>query len=74
MIDRLFRATLTFCVLIAGTLAIGSAMFGFDQRTAAQKAAAAPVRIVQLERVVVTAKRIAPNAKLAQNETAARVQ
>jgi hypothetical protein len=74
MIDRLFLATLTFCVLIAGTLAIGSAMLGLDQHSAARRAAAAPVRIVQLERVVVTAKRMAPNAKLAQGDNAARVQ
>ena len=33
MIDRIFSAALTFCLLIAGTLAIGSAMFGQDTRT-----------------------------------------
>ena len=74
MIDRLFLATLTFCVLIGGTLAIGSAMLGFDHRTAAQKAAAAPVRIVQLERVVVTAKRIAPNTQVAQTEAILQIR
>ena len=72
MIDRLFLATLTFCVLIAGTLAIGSAMLGADHRAAAPKPASAPVRTVQLERVVVTAKRAAPVTKLAQTEAAAR--
>lgn len=74
MIDRLFLATLTFCVLIAGTLAIGSAMFGPNRLSAAPKAAAAPVRIVQLERVVVTAKRLAPVTDVAQTETARHVQ
>ena len=33
MIDRIFSAALTFCLLIAGTLAIGSALFGQDTRT-----------------------------------------
>ena len=33
MIDRIFSAALTFCLLIAGTLAIGSALFGQDIRT-----------------------------------------
>jgi len=73
MIDRLFLATLTFCVLIAGTLAIGSAMLGIDHRPAAQRAAAAPVRIVQLGHVVVTAKRLAPTTDVAQTEPASPV-
>jgi hypothetical protein len=30
MIDRIFSAALTFCLLIAGTLAVGSALFGQD--------------------------------------------
>jgi len=51
MIDRLFLATLTFCLLIAGTLAIATAMFGPETRI--EKT----VRVVQLERVTVTAKR-----------------
>jgi hypothetical protein len=78
MIDRLFTATLTFCLLIGGTLAIGSAMLGTDQRVAAPKAASAPVRTVQLERVVIVGKRLAPTADVAQTEavdsTAPRVQ
>jgi hypothetical protein len=76
MIDRLFTATLTFCLLIAGTLAIGSAMLGTDQRAVAPKAASAPVRVVQLERVVIVGKRLAPAADVAQSdsETAPRVQ
>ena len=73
MIDRLFLATLTFCVLIAGTLAIGSAMFKPGQHSAVQ-AAAAPLRIVQLDRVVITAKRVAPVTDVAQTETAPHLQ
>ena len=70
MLDRLFTATLTFCVLIGGTLAIGSAMLGMDQRVAAPKATAS-VRVVQLERVVIWAKRLAPAAAVAQTNAAA---
>ena len=70
MIDRLFLATLTFCVLIAGTLAIGSAMLGIDHRPAVQRAAAVPVRIVQLNRVVITGKRAVPATDVAQTEPA----
>lgn len=68
MIDRLFLATLTFCVLIAGTLAIGSAMFQTPHR-----AVAVPVRIVQLERVVITTKRPAPVTDVAQTDAATPV-
>lgn len=71
MIDRFFLATLTFCVLIVGTVAIGSALFGLEHHTA-QRTASVPVRIVQLERVVVTAKRPAAVTALAQTETPAR--
>lgn len=78
MIDRIFSAALTFCLLIAGTLAIGAAMFGLDQRGAAPKAAAAPTRVVQLERVVIVGKRLVPATKVAQADArepaAARVQ
>ncbi len=70
MIDRLFTAMLTFCVLIAGALAIGSAMLGTDQRVAAPKAASAPVKVVRLERVVVIGKRVAPATDLARTEAA----
>jgi hypothetical protein len=76
MIDRLFTATLTFCLLIAGTLAIGSAMLGTDQRVVAPKAAAAPVQVVQLERVVIVGKRLAPSTDVAQSasDAAPRLQ
>jgi hypothetical protein len=70
MIDRIFSAVLTFSLLIGGTLAIGAALFGVDQRSAAAHAASAPVRVVQLERVVVTAKRLAPPVKVAYGESA----
>ena len=75
MIDHLFTATLTFCLLIGGTLAIGSAMLGTDQRVVAPRAALAPVRVVQLERVVVVGKRAAPGTAVARGDTGAqRVQ
>jgi hypothetical protein len=76
MIDRLFTATLTFCLLIGGTLAIGSAMLGFDQPVAAPQAASAPAPVVQLERVVIVGKRLAATTDVAQSdsETAPRVQ
>ncbi|CAM5795524.1 hypothetical protein [Rhizobacter fulvus] len=76
MIDRLFTATLTFCLLIGGTLAIGSAMLGIDQPVASPRAASAPAQVVQLERVVIVGKRLAPTTDVAQSdsETAPRVQ
>jgi hypothetical protein len=76
MLDRLFTATLTFVLLIAGTLAIASAMLGTDQRVAAPRAPSAPTKIVQLERVVVVGKRSAPRIDVAQTESIApqRVQ
>ena len=59
MIDRLFLAILTVCVLIAGVLTIGSGLI--------DGALKAPSRIVvvELDRVVVTAKRLAPPAAVA---------
>ena len=61
MIDRLFLATLTFCTLIAGALAIGNELV---VSTTNQHA----VPVVQLETVVVTGKRLAPQAEVAQTE------
>jgi hypothetical protein len=57
MIDRLFLATLTLGMLMAGSLTIASAVFDGSLRT--------PVRVLQLEPVVVTAKRLAPAAEVA---------
>lgn len=69
MIDRLFFAALTFSLMIGGTLAIGSEWFGRPvQHTAA---ASAKVRVVQLERVTITAKRLAPDARVARRDSAA---
>ena len=68
MIDRLFTATLTFCLLIGGTLAIASAMLGTDQRVAAPRAASEPEPAVQLERVVVVGKRLACATDVARSD------
>ena len=59
MIDRLFLAALTLCVFLTGVVAIGSALKDNLPQSAEQ------VRIVQLERVVVTGKRLAPPAEVA---------
>ncbi len=65
MIDRIFSAALTFCLLIGGTLAIGSALFGLDRTSVASTSAKPQVRVVQLEPVLITAKRLAPAAQFA---------
>lgn len=74
MIDRIFFAALSFCLIVTGASAIGSSAIGTDRPAAA----AVPVRVVQLERVVVTGKRLAPNTAVAQtgagDNTAQRVQ
>ena len=74
MIDRIFSAALTVCVLAAGTLAIGSALF----EQAPGRTAKTPMRVIQLERVVVVGKRAVPGATVASSidaQTAAqRVQ
>ena len=62
MTDRLFLATLTLCVFMTGVAAIGSALFENLPRPAEQ------VRVVQLERVVVTGKRLAPASEVAATE------
>lgn len=61
MIDRIFSALLTFCLLAGGTIAIGSAMADYEQRAAQQ------VQIVTLPAVTITGKREA--AAIAQNES-----
>jgi hypothetical protein len=64
MIDRTFSAALTFLLLIGGTIAIGSALFGADQHAVAPRHA--QVRVVQLERVVIVGKRSAAPALIAR--------
>ena len=63
MIDSIFSAALTFCLLSAGTLAIGSAMF-----EAGPRGAAPHVKVVQLERVEIVGKRLAPAAVVADSD------
>ena len=55
MIDRIFGALLTFCLLAGGTLAVGSAMLDHDRRAAAARTAAP--QVVQLPTVEITVKR-----------------
>lgn len=62
MIDRLFLAALTLCVFLTGVVAIGSALQDTLPQSAEQ------MHIVQLERVVVTGKRLAPAAEVAATE------
>ena len=62
MTDRLFLATLTIGVFMTGVAAIGSAVFENLPRHAE------PVQVVQLERVVVTGKRLAPASEVAATE------
>lgn len=62
MIDRLFLAALTLCVFLTGVVAIGSALQDNLPQSAEQ------MHIVQLERVVVTGKRLAPAAEVAATE------
>jgi len=57
MTDRLLLATLTLCVFVAGALTITSAVLDGALR--------APMRVVQLEHVVVTGKRLALPANVA---------
>lgn len=66
MIDRIFLAALTFCFLIGGTLAIGSAFFGLDARSGASPTEVAKRQAPALDRVLVVGKRIAPAGKVAR--------
>jgi hypothetical protein len=69
MIDRIFSAALTFCLLIAGTLAVGSALFGQDTRTAR-----APTPVIELPTVTVTGQRTAMTVDASAIKVAATVQ
>jgi hypothetical protein len=56
MIERFIAPALTFAVLIAGHVAIATALFANPAATPAAEVAQAPV--IQLETVVITAKRV----------------
>lgn len=73
MIDRIFSAALTFCLLAAGTLAIGSAWFeGRPGASTVQKSVvqlpAVEMRIIQLPRVDVIGKRMETGTTVARTE------
>lgn len=70
MIDRLFFAALTFCLLAAGTLAIVSALFEQPTR-GARSVQLAPVemRVVRLPSVQISGKRVEPGTAVARTES-----
>jgi hypothetical protein len=72
MIDRLFLAALTFCLLAAGTLAIGSAWF--DGAPSAQSQVQTQVqrqpRVVYLPMVEITGRRTDAGTTVARTESA----
>ena len=64
MIDHLFSAVLTFCLLAAGTAAVGSLLL------APEPAKHTQVRVVELQRVVITAHRLAAPTAVAKSDSA----
>ncbi len=73
MIDRIFSAALTFCLLAGGTLAIGSAWFeGHAGAAPVQKSVAqlpaVEMHIMQLPRVDVIGKRLETGTTVARTE------
>jgi hypothetical protein len=69
MIDRLFIAALTFCLLAAGTLAVGSALFEGDRPAASAAHHQAATQVMQLPLVEVSGKRIDTGSALARTES-----
>lgn len=63
MIDHLFSAALTFCLLAGGTAAVGSLMFAAPPTTATH------VRVIELPRVVITGHRVAASATIAKSDS-----
>lgn len=63
MIDRIFSALLTFCLLAGGTVAIGSALV--------DEAPEATTPVVVLPAVTVIGKREAASSPLARNDVVA---
>ena len=74
MIDRIFGALLTFCLLVGGTVAIGSAMVGYDRQAAAIRHASTPQQVVRLPAVEITVKRAAVAQTGAGEPTARNLQ
>lgn len=68
MIDRLFSAALTFCLLAAGTLAIASAWFEGSRPAAPRAALQAAPQVVQLPVVEVIGKRVDSGTAWARTE------
>lgn len=66
MIDRIFFAALTLCLLIGGTLAIGSEMLGLNDHASQQ--VQAQTQVIQLPRVVITGTRQAATTEVADME------
>jgi hypothetical protein len=66
MIDRIFGALLTFCLLAGGTVAVASAMFEHDRQADAIRTAKQATPVIQLPTVEITARR----TKVAQTEPA----
>ena len=77
MIDRIFSAALTFCLLIAGTLAIGSALFGRDTRAGHTPVVELPTVTVIGQRTAMAvdpgASKLAANAGSAQRTTPSHI-
>jgi hypothetical protein len=67
MIDRLFFAAFMFCLFVGTGLAADAAWLALGGTDTVAARTPTVVRIVQLERVEVVRKRLAPNATLAQS-------
>ena len=57
MFERIAAPALTFLLLIAGHVAIASALLGTPAAQPAAEVAKAPAPVIQLEAVVITGKR-----------------
>jgi hypothetical protein len=74
MIDRIFFAAFSFCLLVVATLVLASSLFGIEPSAAAQARAvpaASMVRMVQLPPVEIVGRRLASDATLARTEAEA---
>ncbi len=57
MFERIAAPALTFVVLIAGHVALASALLGTPAAKPAAEVAKAPAPVIQLEAVIITGKR-----------------